>query len=229
MSKRVAVFGEALIDLVDQGRASYAACPGGSPFNVALALARLGHPVAFFGPLSQDRFGQQLGAVLDQAGVDLVFNERSGKPSALAIASLVDQEPEYAFYLTDVADTDVTAAALVERWPQDLALFHTGSLALLPGRAEMTFDLLEHARRQATPVSVDLNLRMGAAGDPAAYREAVMRAASLADLVKLSAEDLDALFPALPRDAAVSALRAGMRSAMLVMTDGPRGASAWFA
>ena len=56
-----------------------------------------------------------------------------------------------------------------------------------------------------------------------------MRAASLADFVKLSAEDLSALFPSLSRDAAVSALRAGMRSALLVMTDGPNGASAWYA
>ena len=130
-NKQVAVFGEALIDLVEQSDIGFAACPGGSPFNVALALARLEHQVAFFGPLSQDRFGQQLGAVLAQAGVDVVFEERSGKPSALAIASIVNEEPEYAFYLTDVADTDVTAASLLEHWPQDLALFHTGSLALL--------------------------------------------------------------------------------------------------
>jgi hypothetical protein len=48
----------------------YQAVPGGSPFNVAIGLARLGQRAALFSGMSQDFLGRQLLAVLEQEGVD---------------------------------------------------------------------------------------------------------------------------------------------------------------
>ena len=60
----ILVCGEALIDVfvaAGDGPALPATLvAGGSPFNVALGLARLGQPVAYCGGLSADRFGTLL-------------------------------------------------------------------------------------------------------------------------------------------------------------------------
>jgi fructokinase len=55
----ILVCGEALIDLVPVvagGETVYAPRAGGSPYNVAIGLGRLGVPVGFFGRVSDDPF-----------------------------------------------------------------------------------------------------------------------------------------------------------------------------
>jgi fructokinase len=74
----IAVCGEALIDLVDEGDELFRAHPGGSPANVAVGLSRLGIPVALIARVSQDAFGRLLRAHLIDNGVNLrVCGDRS--------------------------------------------------------------------------------------------------------------------------------------------------------
>lgn len=59
------VCGEALFDVFaastdSRSRLHLEAVAGGSPFNVAVGLARLGTQVAMLGGLSRDHFGQRL-------------------------------------------------------------------------------------------------------------------------------------------------------------------------
>jgi fructokinase len=61
----ILVCGEALYDLFlvesdPQGVIAIDAWPGGSPFNVAIGLARLGQSVGFFSSISTDVFGERL-------------------------------------------------------------------------------------------------------------------------------------------------------------------------
>ncbi len=70
----ILVCGEALYDLFladsdPQGVIAIDAWPGGSPFNVAIGLARLGQAVGFFSSISTDVFGEGLVRLLRREGV----------------------------------------------------------------------------------------------------------------------------------------------------------------
>ena len=82
----ILVSGEALIDLIpvadEDGR--YDAVRGGSPYNVAIGLARLGAPTAFVSRISADANGEGLAAALAADGVDLSLAERDKQPTTLA-------------------------------------------------------------------------------------------------------------------------------------------------
>jgi fructokinase len=125
----LAVAGEALVDLVDEGnRGSYAPCPGGSPFNVAIALARLGHPTALLARLAQDRFGRLLRRHADRHGVILDAAATAQEPTSLAVVSLDDAGgAEYDFYINGTADWQWTSSELA--LPPDTLILHFGSLA----------------------------------------------------------------------------------------------------
>ena len=70
MTQCLVVIGEALVDLVWQpGTRTLTACPGGSPANVALGLARLDHPVTLLTRLGADPFGEMILAHLAASGV----------------------------------------------------------------------------------------------------------------------------------------------------------------
>jgi fructokinase len=66
----IVVGGEALVDLVDE-HGVLSPVPGGGPFNTAIALGRLGIPVAFLGTLSHDEYGGLLARLLLEACVDM--------------------------------------------------------------------------------------------------------------------------------------------------------------
>jgi fructokinase len=82
----ILVCGEALIDLfVDAPEGAdmpARAVAGGSPFNLAIGLARLGVPSAFLGSISRDRFGALLADRLAAASVDGRFLVRSDRLSS---------------------------------------------------------------------------------------------------------------------------------------------------
>ena len=109
----ILISGEALIDLIpDASRKNgYDAVLGGSPYNVAIGLGRLGPPTAFVSRLSKDPNGESLAAALVAAGVDLSFVARDAKPSPLAfvMAGTAQTGARYSFYLD--------ATAYDEAWP----------------------------------------------------------------------------------------------------------------
>ena len=84
--------GEALIDFVPltgvAGEAGYRPLPGGSPFNVAIAAARLGQPAGFLSRVSTDFFGDQLVATLQANAVDTGLVVRGEESSTLAFVAL---------------------------------------------------------------------------------------------------------------------------------------------
>ena len=84
----IVVVGEALVDLVVGADGAITAKPGGAPFNVARACARLGAPVVLVAALSTDRFGQRLMAELRADGVDTEQVQRVDMPTSLAVAEL---------------------------------------------------------------------------------------------------------------------------------------------
>jgi fructokinase len=228
----VCVIGEALIDLVmdpatagSSGPKGYLAHPGGSPFNVAVGLARLGQPTQLLGRLSGDAFGRQLRAHARANGVDLSYAVQAAEPSTLAVVSLdADRNAGYDFYRTGTADWQWTAAEL-DRMPADTAWIHTGSLAswIEPGAGVIADQLRRRRNRQPVVVSYDPNIRPALLADHDAALARVEAMVGLADVVKASAEDLDWLYPGQDADQVLRRWRE-LGPAVLVMTDGGRGA-----
>ena len=222
----IVVAGEAVMDLVDAGDGgTFRALPGGSPANVAIALARLGQPVRFMARLSHDTFGRRLRTHLAANGVDLGLAVTAPEPTALAIASLDRAgRAAYDFYLEHAADWQWTAAEMPALESPTISL-HTGSLALAmaPGNAVLEQLLAhEHAAGRMT-ISVDLNLRPSIVPDATAERIRVERQIRHAHLVKASDEDLAWLYPRRP----IAEIAAGWRAAGVacgVITLGARGA-----
>ena len=221
--------GEALIDLLPtrdgDGRPALRPAIGGSPFNVALALGRLGAPAGFMGAISTDAFGDQLVAALAEAGVSTELVARVARPSPLAIVSLDGAEPGYSFY-----DTGTAARGLVFRelkpLPPHVSVLHLGSIALAADPAASTLIARAAAARAERIISVDPNVRPAFAPNEAVYRRNLDAALGLADIVKLSLADLAWLRPSVaPSAFAAERLAAG--AALVVVTRGPLGATAY--
>ena len=91
----ILVCGEALVDLFldppEGTEMAGRAVAGGSPFNVAIGLARLGMPVGFLGAISLDGIGAMLAGRLEDEGVDPRFIVRSDRLSTIsAVATGAD-------------------------------------------------------------------------------------------------------------------------------------------
>ncbi|GAA3974620.1 carbohydrate kinase [Thermobifida alba] len=213
----ITVVGEALIDLISAESGTYRSAPGGAPANTAVALARLGVESSLLARISTDRFGRQLRAYVGSRGVstrDLVTAEQ---PTTLAIAALDETgRADYDFYVRGTADWQWRPEELPDPLADDVVALHVGSLAMaMPPGAAVLEEWVARQRGRVV-VSYDPNIRPALAGSPAAARERVERQVALADLVKVSDEDVYWLFghdgaadPALLLEAARSWLRRG--------------------
>jgi fructokinase len=224
------VCGEALFDIFVTGARgdglSLDARPGGSPYNVAIGLARLGQPVEFLTGLSDDALGRRLLPFLEREGVGLKHAVRSQRPTAF---SLVDLDaagvPAYAFYPELPAYSALGIAELPRLGPEVRAI-HIGSIATVLQPAGDAFTYLAEREYSSRLVSYDPNVRLAVVPDPAVWRSRLERLVRSAHLLKVSEEDLDRLYPGREQDAAARDwLQQGAR--LVVLTRGSRGAAAW--
>ena len=131
----VAVLGEALIDLIVGDDGAYRPHLGGSPYNVAIGLARQGTPVSYMSPFSDDDFGGQLLNALQSEGVNTPISRRSLWPTSLALVTLdAAGLPAYRIYREGIADKDIAFEEIEANLPANLQVFHTGSLAVTPSQ-----------------------------------------------------------------------------------------------
>lgn len=221
----VAVLGEALIDLIVGEDGAYRPHLGGSPYNVAIGLARQAVDVSYLSPFSDDAFGDQLRVSLLSEGVTLPDSRRSLWPTSLALVTIDEKGlPTYRLYREGIADKDASFEEIKANLPDDLRVFHTGSLAVTPSQLPKIRKLFDLMNARGVIVSVDINVRLGASLDTKAYLEGVWSLMQIADIVKASDEDLEALqLDSDPRESAELAF-ASMQSGMLVFTEGRGGA-----
>jgi fructokinase len=195
---QVATAGEALIDLVRGSDGSLQPCAGGAVYNFSRALAAQGVVTAYLSPLSSDAFGRQLARGLLEAGVALAGGPAVREPTSLAIVGVDAQgQPAYSFYREGVADRAADAATLMaecDSLPQ-LQAVCTGCLALVADDRDRYLPWLRACRARGRLVVVDANLRPGATRDIDGYRANVRAALALADVIKVSDEDVIALVP----------------------------------
>jgi fructokinase len=225
----VLVCGEALMDVFALGDtptgAMLEARIGGSPFNVAVGLARLDRQVAFFGSISTGFFGERLLRALREEGVGTATVERVDARTTLGLVG-VDAKgvPDYAFYGEGGADRLLSADALGQLARSPSAI-HVGSFATVVEPIASTLRALVEREHRRVPISYDPNVRLNVEPDLERWRETLEWMLSRAHLLKISAEDLELLRPGVAAEAFVAeALAAGVRLA--VVTRGSGGALA---
>ena len=229
MSTLLTVIGEALVDLVPSGPpGEYKAHPGGSPFNVAIASARLGNRTALMVRLAERGFGPLLRAAAAAEGIDLSAAARAAEPTTLAVVSMHGPgHASYEFYLQGTADWQWTIAELRKR-PRDTGVLHFGSIASWtpPGSKRIDQLILETRARNDVLISYDPNIRPAVLGAPERARPLVERSVRHAHVVKASSEDLEWLYPS--RSVAdVAAHWSELGAALVVITYGADGAQAY--
>jgi fructokinase len=223
----ILVCGEALIDLVPLSHGdepAYVARAGGSPFNVAMGLGRLGIPVGFLGRVSRDPFGQLLRRRLLANGVDCRYLQEGDEPTTLAIVHLdAGAEPVYTFHGEGTADRLLRVGDLPADVSNEVAALHLGSISLVREPGASAFQALmrrEHGRRV---VSLDPNVRPSLVGEHSAYVANLESWVSLVDIVKVSRADLAWLYPEMAVDAVAAAWLA-RGPGLVVVTMGRDGA-----
>jgi len=231
----IAVGGENLIDLVSSKQAAskqaegepphYLAMPGGAPFNVAMAAGRQGLDVTYLTPISSDAFGDLLAARLAQSNVAIAA-ARVHQPTSLAVVSLDTKGvPSYSFHRNDTAERQVTLEMLNDCLPGNTDIFHVGGLALIDGDdADAWNALFQQCKRHGILTSLDPNVRPALIADRDQYVERLSQLMNLADIVKLSDEDLQWLYPNRPIERALADCHADCRASLFILTLGPDGA-----
>jgi fructokinase len=188
----IVVAGEALIDLVPQGRGNPLAplLPrrGGGPYNTAVALGRLGDRVAFCSRVSADGFGEALLDGLRAAGVEVSLVARGPEPTTLAVAAVGgDGSAAYGFYAGGTADRYFELPPPLPDEVRAVA-FGTCSLVLEPG-ASAYAELLRREAARGRPILLDPNVRPGLIGDPEGYRRRFRGWLPHVSVLKLSEDD----------------------------------------
>jgi fructokinase len=224
----ILVCGETLIDLTPSsgGSGAYVPHPGGGPCNTAVALGRLEVPVAFLGRLSSDPFGQRLRRHLVDNGVDPRYIVDASEPTTLALVGMSGSgQATYSFYVEGTADRGLRQSHLPTPLPDEVAALHLGSLAIVLEPGASTLEHLVERERGRRVVSLDPNVRPAIISDSDAYRQRLERLVCMADVVRVSRDDLAWVEPADPATIARRWLAAG--AALVVVTSGDEGATAY--
>jgi len=225
------VCGEALFDFFSQpdngaksNRIDFQAVAGGSPFNVAVGLSRLGIDAALFAGLSNDYLGRRLRTVLDEEGVRPDYLIDFDAPTTLAMVAVgADGSPHYSFRGEGCADRQLQLEHL-PTLDEQVRGIHIGSFSLVVRPVADT--LLALVRRESAQrlISLDPNIRLNPEPNIQRWREQISAFAEHAHLIKVSDEDLSLLYPDLdPHTVAEGWLN--KRCQLVFLTRGTQGVS----
>ncbi|WID99006.1 carbohydrate kinase [Bosea vestrisii] len=225
----ILVCGEALVDLFldapEGAEMAGRAVAGGSPFNVAIGLARLGVPVGFLGAIARDGIGTMLAERLRQEGVDGRFIVRSDRLSTIsAVATGGGGQPSYGFHGEGAADRFLMPAELPAELASEVQALSFGSYSMAVEPTGATLALLaerEHGRRV---ISVDPNLRPGVVPDMALWADAAERFYRVATIIKASDEDIRIAWGGRLSLQEAAAYWLGLGAKLVVITRGADGA-----
>ncbi len=185
--------GETILDIIFRDQQPRAAMPGGSSFNAAITLGRLGAPISFISEMGNDRVGDMIQDFLEKNGVDSsrISRYENGQ-SAIALAFLNDRsDAEYQFY------KDYPHQRLKVDFPdfnaEDLLMF--GSFyALNPGIRPRVKQLLDKASRAGSLVVYDPNFRSSHLAKRDELIAVIRENMEYASIVRASDEDLVNIF-----------------------------------
>ncbi len=229
----ILVAGESLMDIfpVEAGQGEgahqgmiFRAHAGGSPFNVAMAIGRLGVPVQYLCPLSRDRFGEVLANTLKESRVDIELCPRTEMATTLGFVdtSQADGSARYVFYTDNTAGCGLRKEDLPTPIPPQIRALHFGSFSIGTDPIGHALESLKQAGQNGRVISVDPNIRPFLIRDREAYETRLASFLDFATLIKLSDEDLEWMHPGMTSEQCCA--RYLSKSARLVVvTRGSRG------
>jgi len=212
----VLVVGEALVDVVRHDHGDTVEHPGGSPFNVAVGLARLGVLTTLAAQLADDAHGDLLHEHLLASDVELDDLSPTPERTSTAAATLAaDGTAHYDFDLVWKPDS------LPD--PDAFSALHVGSLGtiLMPG-SRLVAQIVARAHAVGVPVSFDANVRLTVEPDVARWRQVFDTLAPLATVLRMSDDDASVLFPG--RDVGDVAAELATEQRLVAITRGGDGA-----
>lgn len=192
--------GELLVDFVPEisgvtlaETTTFKKSPGGAPANVAVGLARLGVSSGFMGKVGDDAFGHFLAETLRDNGVDvsrLLFS--TAAKTMLAFVTLDPAgEREFMFYRNPSADMLYKPEEVDIEYIKTAKIFHFGSISLITETSSSaTLKAVNTAWESGALVSYDPNLRLNLWESATVARETIMKAWSMAHIIKISEEEL---------------------------------------
>ena len=214
----ILAIGEALIDVVmTYEQPDFPVeIPGGSPANVALTLGRLGRPVALATWIGLDERGRLIDFHMNDSDVHVTAASRGASHTSTALARL--DESGAASYTFDLEWAPTPPIKV----PPTAQILEAGSIsAIIEPGASAVLDALARGREHAL-VCFDPNARPSIMGEPEAALASIERFIALADVVKVSDEDIEWLTGGAPIDEVVDRWL-GMGPSLVVVTRGKHG------
>lgn len=228
MNNRVWVLGDAVVDLIPVEDGRLLKCPGGAPANVAVGISRLGGHSAFIGRVGDDPFGRFLHNTLEAEAVNTEFMHRDPhhRTSTVVVENDADGERSFTFMVLSSADLFLE--------PGDLPAFESGqflhlcSIALCaePSRTS-AFLAMEQIKKAGGYVSFDPNIRQDLWADKSELRACLERAMSMADIIKVSEDELEYLTGEQQISGGIARLRERHNPELLLVTQGKDGVQAY--
>ena len=169
---------------------AFAPYVGGAVFNTAVALGRLDIPVGFFTGISTDFYGDMLRRTLEASKVGIDYVKFSDLPTTLAFVRLVDGHATYLFYDENTAGRMLYEADLPAIGP-DIEAMHFSCISLIPEPCGSTYEALMRREQANRVMMFDPNIRKNFIKDKPGHLARMKRMLAMADIVKLSDEDLD--------------------------------------
>ncbi|MBD8161855.1 aminoimidazole riboside kinase [Erwinia persicina] len=228
MSNKIWVLGDAVVDLLPEGETHLLKCPGGAPANVAVGIARLGGNSGFIGCVGDDPFGRFLQQTLRDENVDIERMYRApGQRTSTVLVSLDAQgERQFTFMVRPSADLFLTA----DRLPAFRAGegLHLCSIALSADPSRSTaMEAMRAIKAAGGWVSFDPNLREDLWADATEMDAVLARAFALADIIKLSEDELAELTGNDGLSDGIAAFTAAYQPSLLLVTCGSEGVTLW--
>ena len=222
--------GESLIDMIPEqtskGTSGFVPYPGGAIFNTAIGIGRLECPVGLMSGISTDIFGQQLMAELSASNVDTSNVILSDRPTTLAFVQLTDGQASYLFYDENSAGRMIA----VKDMPHELksiAAFLFGGISLHCDPGAEAYVRFAETHANDAVVMVDPNIRPSFISNEILFRDHMERILRLADIVKVSSEDLNWFFPGSENVETKIAKLRKLGPAIVILTSGSSGVKAW--
>jgi fructokinase len=235
-SPHVLVGGEALFDFISTtvglglGRStSFDKRAGGSPFNIAVGIRRLGIPTSYVAKLGVDQFGDALAEFLQSESVDLtnVIREEGTKTTLAFVAVDKDAKPEFRFYRDHAADISLRSDQLTAVEPDLYSIFHCGGIVLAEEPSASAYAALaDRFAAQNIPVSLDPTVRKSLITDARRYLSLLQRIARIVSILKVSDEELQFMTDTDDFDSAVKKLPM-KEGALVFVTLGKSGSAVY--
>ena len=185
--------GEALIDCLPQkladGTDVFQPVNGGSVYNTAIALGRLGVDVGLFAGISTDFFGDSLRDGLKASQVSPDYLRLKDMHTTLALVKLDHGHARYSFIDEGSAGRMLTKADL-PKLPKEVTALHFGSISLIPEPCGTTYETLLTRSAKTKVICLDPNIRPTVIKDRRKHLARLYRLMALADIVKISDEDV---------------------------------------